>query len=279
MISPKDYDAYCFDLDGTIYIGDQLLPGVKETLDIIRANNKKILFITNSPTLTRREGKERLEQFGIDADLEEVITAPYLAAIYFTGVTERASVFVIGEQAIKEEFENHSIQTTENPMEATHVLVGLDRTFTYNGLHMAMNAVRHCGKLIVTNPDPVCPVPGGFIPDTMSLAKAIEIASDKKIDKVIGKPYDTYGNKMIELLGVARDRILVIGDRLETDIQLGKTKEFATCLVLTGISTEKDVQTSHIKPDYIIKNVGSLFQSDQRDRNRGPFLVDETECV
>ncbi|MGN8648201.1 HAD-IIA family hydrolase [Gracilibacillus sp. HCP3S3_G5_1] len=259
MISPNDYEAYCFDMDGTIYIGDQLLPGVKETFETIRSHQKKVLFITNSPTLTRKAGKARLQQFGIEVALGEVITAPYLAALYFAEATTGASVFIIGEQAIREELESLSIKIADRPTEATHVLVGLDREFTYNDLQMAMDAVRHCGKLIVTNPDPNCPVPGGFIPDTMSIAKAIEVASDKKIDKVIGKPHDTYGDKMLDLLGLDSKKILVIGDRLETDIQLGITKQFGTCLVLTGVSKEEDVKKSSIQPDYVIQNLESLF--------------------
>ncbi|WP_156290560.1 HAD-IIA family hydrolase [Oceanobacillus salinisoli] len=261
MISPNHYDAYCFDLDGTIYIGDQLLSGVKQVLETIRSHQKKVLFITNSPTLTREEGKERLERLGVEAHIEEVVTAPYLSALYFAEMSTEVFVFIIGEHAIKKELENFSIPITDNPTEATHVLVGLDRSFTYNDLHMAMNAVRHCKKLIITNPDPVCPVPDGFIPDTMALASAIEVASGQNINKVIGKPSDTYGNKILDILGLDRNRILVIGDRLETDIQLGKTNDFGTCLVLTGVSNKKDIEASVIKPDYIIEKLDSLFST------------------
>ncbi|WP_249869110.1 HAD-IIA family hydrolase [Oceanobacillus saliphilus] len=259
MISPDHYDAYCFDLDGTIYIGDQLLPGVKKVLEMIRRHQKKVLFITNSPTITREEGKERLERLGLEVHLEEMITAPYISALYFAEMSTEVSVFTIGEDAIKKELQNFSIPITDNPLKATHVLVGLDRSFTYSDLQMAMNAVRHCKKLFITNPDSICPVPGGFIPDTMALASAIEVASGQKIDKVIGKPSDMYGTKIIDLLGVDRNKILVIGDRLETDIQLGKTKDFGTCLVLTGVSSEKDLETSLIKPDYVIENLNNLF--------------------
>lgn len=260
MIELHDYDAYCFDLDGTIYIEDELLPGAKETIEHLRNKGKKILFITNSPTLTREGGQRRLESLGITADLEEMITAPYVSALYFAEEYPMASVFVIGEKAVKEELHHYSIATTENPMEASHVLVGLDRSFTYKHLHKAMNAVRNGAKLIVTNPDPVCPVLGGFIPDTMALAKAIEVASGQGIFAVVGKPYGLYGNKMIEKLGIETDRILVIGDRLETDIQLGITKGFGTCLVLTGVSKRKDLETSEIQPDYIIENLNCMFK-------------------
>ncbi|WP_342536115.1 HAD-IIA family hydrolase [Sporosarcina sp. FSL K6-3508] len=260
MILPNDFDAYCFDLDGTIYLGDKLLPGVKETIHIIRKTGKKVLFITNSPTLTREEGKIRLEQMGIATELEEILTAPYLAGSYFSVFEPDATVFIIGEEAIRTELRNFSIQTTEDPMKATHVLTGMDRSFTYDDLQFAMDAVRNCRNFIITNPDPSCPVPSGFIPDTLSLAKAIEVASGQKINKVLGKPDKFYSDQMVELLGVERQKILVIGDRLDTDIQLGIAQGFATCLVLTGISKEADMENTGIRPDYVIENMKYLFR-------------------
>lgn len=265
MVLLSDYDAYCFDLDGTIYKGDKLLTGVKKTINIIRNRGKKLLFITNSSTLTREEGKKRLEKVGISVEVEEILTASFLAGSYFSAYEPNAIVYLVGEKALKEEITNFSIHTTTDPMKATHVLAGLDRTFTYNDLQFAMDAVRNCKNLIVTNPDPFCPMEEGFIPDTLPLAKAIEVASGQKIDVIIGKPDKFYGDKMVELLGVERYKILVIGDRLETDIQLGKTQGFATCLVLTGISTEADIELYGIQPDHIIKNMEHLFSKKGTD--------------
>lgn len=187
------------------------------------------------------------------------MTAPYLAATYFAQKELDVSVFVIGEEAIFEELEHFGINTTDHPLQATHVLVGLDQEFTYHDLNRAMEAVRYSKNLIITNPDPVCPVPGGFMPDTMSIAKAIEVASEQQIDQVLGKPDPIYGNKMLEILDVPPQKILVIGDRLETDIHLGVTNGFKTCLVLTGISTEEDVQRSSVTPDYIINDLLNIF--------------------
>lgn len=255
MNLPMNYDAYCFDLDGTIYIGSELLPGVKETIYELRKHGKKILFITNSPTITRKEGKERLERLGIETSLEEVLTAPYVAGTYFAENEPDASVFIIGERAIHTELENFEIETTEEPLTATHVLVGLDKEFTYQNLHLAMKAVRHCKKLIVTNPDPSGPAQGGIIPDTLALARAIEVASDHKINQNIGKPDPYYANIMLEKLGVPADRILVVGDRIETDIELGMRNGFKTCLVLTGIATMEDVRNSGVQPDYIVERL------------------------
>ncbi|MBE3570922.1 MAG: HAD-IIA family hydrolase [Bacillales bacterium] len=259
MLHIDDFDAYCFDLDGTIYIGNKLLPGVKETIDRLRRHNKKILFITNTSTQTREECRQRLNHFGIKAELDEVITASYMSAIYFLEQSPDSVVYIVGEKAISEEFNNFLLKMTDNPMDATHVLVGLDCSFTYEKLNLAMNAVRNGAKLIATNPDPFCPVPEGYISDTLAIAKAIEAASEQPICHVIGKPSSFYGHKVLEKLKINSNRCLIIGDRLETDIMLGKTNDCRTCLVLTGASSKEDIEKTKIYPDYVVENLQSLF--------------------
>lgn len=259
MIDIHDFDAFCFDLDGTIYVGDELLPGAKEMIARLRKENKKILFITNSPTLTRIECQERLTGLGIAAGPEEVITATFVAAAYFMEHHPDAHVFIVGEPAIDEEFRHLGLNTTEDPLAATHVLVGMDRGFTYRKLHMAMNAVRNGAKLISTNPDSACPIPGGFMPDTMALASAIEVASGQSIDQIVGKPSAFYAEKMLEKLRLEADRCLIIGDRLDTDIRLGKVVNFRTCLVLTGSSRRDDIEKEQIFPDYVVDDLRVLL--------------------
>ncbi|MFD1708978.1 HAD-IIA family hydrolase [Siminovitchia sediminis] len=255
----EDFEAYCFDLDGTIYLGDELLPGAKEILNTLRKKGKRILFITNSPTRTRAECQKKLEDFGIEVCREEILTGPYIAALYFAETFPDAVVYVVGEAAIHTEFEHMSIRMTDDPLKATHVMVGLDRSFTYAKLQRAMDAVRNGAKIIVTNPDPVCPVPGGLIPDTYAIARAIEVASGQSIYEVTGKPSVFYGNRILQTLHVEKEGCLIIGDRLETDILMGKFNEIQTCLVLTGIARPEDVDRKKIYPDFIVEDLHSLF--------------------
>lgn len=254
-----DFEAYCFDLDGTIYLGNEILPGAKETLKTLRMNEKKILFITNSPTQTREDCRRRLESMGIDVCQDEILTGPFISALYFVENFPDAVIYVVGEEAIKTEFNHFSLNMTEDPLEATHVLVGLDRSFTYDKLNLAMNAVRNGAKIIVTNPDPTCPVPGGFISDTYAIARAIEVASGQSIFQVTGKPSAFYGEQILKELNVERDQCLIIGDRLETDILLGKFNKISTCLVLTGVTKKEEVDKAKIYPDYIANDLNTLF--------------------
>jgi HAD superfamily hydrolase (TIGR01450 family) len=258
LLKIDNFDAFCFDLDGTIFLGNERLPGAKEVVEQIRTAGKKILFITNSPTQTREDCRVRLEKLSIEADKEEILTAPHVAASYFQERIENPSIYIVGEEALNREFEPFSLNVTTNPLHATHLLVGLDRRFTYDTLHEAMKAVRNGAQMIITNPDPVCPVPGGFIPDTYSLAKAIEVASGDTATDIIGKPSAYYAEKIEEKLNVPKNRVLIIGDRLDTDIMLGQKNDFPTCLVLTGATDRNQVEASHIQPDYIVETLLSF---------------------
>jgi len=254
-----DFDAFCFDLDGTILLGNELLPGAKEMIDFIRKENKKVQFITNSPTKTRIDCMYRLHTLGIASDVGEIFTSAYMSALYFSKYFPMSTVFIVGEKAIKEEFERLFVKMTNNPLEATHVLVGLDRSFTYEKLNAAMISVRNGAKIIVTNPDPYCPVSEGYIADTFSIARAIEIASGQTVFDVIGKPSTFYGNQMLSQLNIEKERCLIIGDRLETDILLGKLNKFHSCLVLTGVASRGDVEELDIYPSFIEKNLETLL--------------------
>ena len=104
-------------------------------MDLLRSQNKKVLFITNSPIFTREDCVKRLNKLGIATALEEVITATFISVHYFLNYAPDALVYLIGENALETEFNRSSLKMTKNPMEATHVLVGLDRSFTYEKLH------------------------------------------------------------------------------------------------------------------------------------------------
>ncbi|MBD0379966.1 HAD-IIA family hydrolase [Paenibacillus sedimenti] len=253
------FDAYCFDLDGTIFVGDSLLPGVLSTITELRKSHKKIMFLTNTSTQTRYDCQKRLERMGLFSDVEEIITASYLAGVFFKEHAPDASVLVIGERAMEEELQFFDVSTTVDPLEASHVLVGLDRAFNYEKLHIGMKAVRRGAKLIAANPDPCCPIPGDVIPDTGALLKALEVASQTEVELVIGKPSIFYANQALQRLGIPSGQCLMVGDRLETDILLGMNSGMKTALVLTGIATRDDIEAKSIRPDYVINTLSELI--------------------
>lgn len=246
-----DFDGYFFDLDGTIFLGDQLLPGVRETMDILRQSDKSILFLTNTTTRTRKDCQLRLQKLGLEVHLDEIVTAAFTSAIYLREGQPEQSVFVVGEPALTYELEEQGVRHTADPLAATCVLVGMDMHFTYDKLHQAMKAVRNGAALIAANPDPNCPIMGDVIPDTWSMVKAIEAASNVAPMAVIGKPSLYYGAKVLERSGLPGERCLMVGDRLETDIMFGVNNGLYTALVLTGVASERDIGQFHVKPDYV----------------------------
>lgn len=245
-----NFDGYFFDLDGTLFLGSQLLPGVRDTLEVLRQAGKSIWFLTNTTTRTREDCRIRLQQLGLEADVEEIVTAAFVSAVYLRE-QQNCNVLVVGEPALIRELEEQGIPYTTDALAATHVLVGMDMHFTYDKLHQAMKAVLGGAALIAANPDPSCPIMGDIIPDTWSMVKAIEAASGVAPLTVIGKPSLYYGSKVLEWSGLAAERCLMVGDRLETDIMFGINNGIRTALVLTGVTSIEDMEKFPSKPDYV----------------------------
>ncbi|WP_024633304.1 MULTISPECIES: HAD-IIA family hydrolase [unclassified Paenibacillus] len=257
------YDAYCFDLDGTIYIGQMRLPGVNRFISSLRSRGKRLLFLTNTPVLTKEDCYKRLLSLGISCQPDEILTAGYVSGMYFAEHAPDAKVLVVGEEALRRELRAIGIAITEDPNQSTHVLVGMDRKFHYDKLHRAAKAVRHGAALLATNPDNCCPVPGDIIPDTGAILSSIEAASQQKASVVIGKPSRYYAEKALQLLDVDSSRCLMIGDRLETDILFGQQNGMKTALVLTGISSREDIAKTDIVPDYIWPSLNECIMEQQ----------------
>lgn len=253
------YEAYCFDLDGTVFIGDQLLEGAGETIAELRQRGRRVLFLTNSSVHTPRDCRRRLEQMGLACREEEILTALYVSGSYFAREEPEARLYLVGETVMRRQLEDLGVAVTENPEAATHVLVGMDRGFNYEKLSLGMKAVRWGARLVAVNPDPVCPVPGGYIPDTWSIVKALETAAGAKSDLILGKPSPYYAQEALRRLNCPPEECLMVGDRLETDILMGNGSGMQTALVLTGVSVREDIRRLKIVPGYVLNSLADLL--------------------
>lgn len=257
--SLNEFHGYLFDLDGTVYSGDTLLPGVLSTLNRLREQNKSLLFVSNTTIRTVEEVRMRLEQLGVVCSESEIMTASCAAGMYFQEYEPGARVLMIGEQAMKRELERFDVETTEDASGATHVLVGMDRQFTYDRLTQGMKALRNGALLIAANPDPFCPLDDGAIPDTWSLVRALETASLRQTFTVIGKPSAYYAEKVFQKLDIAPEECLMVGDRIETDIRFGNDHGMYSTLVLTGADSRKDIVLTGIEPDYVLASLRDIL--------------------
>ena len=232
--------GYIFDLDGTIYLGDEIIEGAAETISMLKHNGHKVAFLTNKSIATRHDYYEKLNKMNIDVKMSEIVNSNYIAALYLKQyMKEGQSVFLIGEEALIQEIQDLRINVTNDPERASFVLIGWDRRFTYEKINAAFQAWKAGAKVIATNPDKTCPVKGGEIPDCGAM-----------IDFVIEN-----------ILKLPRENCYMVGDRLETDIKMANDTGVKSILVMSGITDDEMLDSDRCHyPDYIMPNVNSILK-------------------
>ena len=253
------YRGFIFDLDGTVYLDERLLPGAQAAIAALREAGRRLCFLSNKPIASRADYAAKLTRLGIPTDVEEVINSSYVLARWLDRETPGARCFVIGEPPLVAELEQAGLKPVEGP-EADWVVVAFDRTFDYRKLDVALQAVtRHGARLVGTNPDRTCPVEGGEIPDAAGMIGAVEGVTGRKVEPIVGKPSAITLAVALERLGLAAGECVVVGDRLETDIAMGKAAGLATILVLTGVTRAGDPAIARWQPDHVLGSLQDLL--------------------
>jgi NagD protein len=251
--------AFIFDLDGTVYLGERVLPGAVETLAEIRARGLPCVFISNKPLEPAAAYAAKLTRLGIPATPRDVITSVRVLVAYLQRHAPSARVFVIGEPALHEEMRAAGIHLTDEPAHIEYVVAAFDRTFDYRKLNIAFQAIKfHGAHFIATNADASCPVEEGEIPDCAGIIAAIQATTNTAVEFVAGKPSPFILHTAIEQMGVPAPACLVVGDRLETDIAMGRAVGACTALVLTGVTRREHLVGATVRPDYVLENVGEI---------------------
>lgn len=253
------YDGYIFDLDGTVYLGETLLPGALETLGALKAAGKRRVFLSNNPTKTREQYAAKLTGMGIPVTPAEVVNSSYVLVERMQQLAPGGHLFVVGEQPLMGELEAAGFTLSEEPGKIAYVVASFDRTLVYHKLQVAFDAIRAGARLIATNADRYCPVPGGGQPDAAAVIAAIEACTGATCEEVVGKPSATMANTVLAMLQLPPERCLMVGDRLETDILMGQRAGMATAFVLTGASTRADLAALKQQPTYVLENIGGLM--------------------
>ena len=258
--SNQKFKGFIFDLDGTVYLGEKLIPGADETNLTLRDMDKKVVFLSNKPLYTRKHYARKLTNMGIPTIPSEVINSSYVMARYLAEVSPQAKIYVIGEMPMVDELRKAGFQITENPGEIEYVVVAFDRTFTYGKLNKAYQAIKQGARFIATNPDRTCPYEDGEIPDCAGMIGAVEAVTGKRVEIVVGKPSSITVDVILNTMKIPPEDCLLIGDRLSTDIVMGKNSGISTALVLTGVTKQEDLKCADIKPDYVFDSIGDLLQ-------------------
>lgn len=249
------FKGFIFDLDGTVYRSDTLIPGADGVVRILREKGRKVVFLSNKPLQTREDYAFKLTCLGIPTQPHEVINSSFVMTHYLKKNAPYARLFVVGEVPFIGELKKAGFTVTDEPKEIEYVVVAFDRTFDYRKLNIAFQAIKLGAHFVATNPDRTCPVEDGEIPDCAGMIAAIEAVTEKKVEIIVGKPSPIMIQAALEVMGLKPEDCILIGDRLETDIKMGKESGIATGIVLTGVTDEKRLKETSIPPDFIFQSI------------------------
>ena len=258
-----------FDLDGVIWRGPQMLPGAPEALADVLRRWLDLRYVSNNSTAHRDVVSERLRGLGLPAGSEHVLTSAFVAGWWLRErLPEGARVMVLGEDGLLRELREAGLDayfvrdaTVDSPPPAA-VVAGMDRHFTYETLSSAQAAVRAGALFVATNRDATFPTPTGLVPGAGAVVAALATAAEKQ-PVVMGKPEPALAHALASLTGVPPEQTLFVGDRLETDIGMAQDTGMMSVLVLTGISSEADVEAARSQPDaphpdYVLPDLTAL---------------------
>jgi HAD superfamily hydrolase (TIGR01457 family) len=252
------FKGFIFDLDGTIYLSDRLIPGADRVIRLLREQGRKIAFLSNKPIQTREDYASKLTRLGIPTQPDEVVNSTLVMTRYLKRNAPAAKLFVVGEIPFVDELRRAGFTISEEPGEIDYVVVAFDRTFDYRKLNIAFQAIKRGAHFVATNPDRTCPVEGGEIPDCAGMIAAIEAVTQKKVEVIVGKPSPLIIQVALEAMGLKPPDCILIGDRLETDIKMGKEAGIATAVVLTGVTDEKTLRDSPIRPEFVLRSIADV---------------------
>jgi len=258
--------TFFLDMDGVLYIGDAPINGAAETIAHLRRKGKKIVFMTNNSMHTRRAYVRKLARIGIPAIESEIVTSAYATMLYLLKRAPRARVYVVGGQGLKEELAQGGFRIVSEGRaeDADFVVAGLDRTINYRKLAAGVRALLAGAEFIATNTDAVYPTEDGISPGAGAIVGALSMSSGKQPKVVIGKPSLNMVKLALEIVRSKPSETAIVGDKLSTDVQVGKRAGLKTILVLSGVTSRRDlkkIKDPRKMPDVVIPSIKNLMVS------------------
>jgi HAD superfamily hydrolase (TIGR01450 family) len=247
------------DLDGTVYHGDELLPGAREAIEYLRSIGADLLFFSNNPTHDGEDYVERLCELGVTVDSDEACSAADITVEYLRTNHADDVVFLIGADSVGEILARNGVTLTDDPGTADVLLAGWTPDFHYEDMVDALRAYDDDTTFLGTDPDRTFPSENGAAaPGSGAIINAIAGVLETEPDRILGKPSPEATRTALDRLGVPAAECLVVGDRLSTDIAMGERAGMETVLVLTGAIDRADLAESQIQPDHVIDSLADL---------------------
>ncbi|CAN5849459.1 HAD-IIA family hydrolase [soil metagenome] len=258
------YEGYIFDLDGTIYLGNELLPGAKRLVLKLRELGKQVIFLSNNPTKDPVMYAEKLTKLGLPTLEDEVVNTVVTMTQWLLKNHPEAKVFPISEEPLKNSLREAGIKMSEDPEEIDIIIASYDRTFDYRKLQIAFDAIwfQERAHLVTTNPDRYCPFPGGRgEPDAAAIVGAIEGCTGTKCEINVGKPDPIMLETVMNVIGLEAEDCVMTGDRLYTEIRMARDAGMPSAAVLTGETTAGDLENESADnlPDYVLERIDRLI--------------------
>lgn len=249
---------FLLDMDGTVYLGPHPIDGAAAFIAYLRESGRRFLFFTNNPTRDAGQYARKLQGMGIPAGPDDVLTSGEATVRYLLTETPHRRVFAVAPPSFEAELRGAGIETVEENPEV--VVLAFDTTLTYAKLERACLLLAEGFPYIATNPDRVCPTEYGYIPDCGAMAALIESATGR-VPTFIGKPNAAMARMGMDKIGATAGTAAMVGDRLYTDMEMAHRAGIASILVLSGESTQVDVDAADRAPDRVFRSVRELTEA------------------
>ncbi len=253
---------YIFDMDGTIYLGNRVFPYAIRFIKNLRKSGKKVLFFTNNASRSPSVYLEKLTRMGFEPTADEIMTSGDVTIEFLKRHRAGKTVYLLGTPDLINNFKENGIHLLTGKEESADIVItSFDTTLTYEKLDNACRLIRNGAEYLSTHPDFNCPTETGFMPDSGAIA-ALVTASTGKVPTYFGKPYKETVDMICEATGLDRSEMCIFGDRLYTDIAIGKRHGVTAVLVLSGETTVEDVEaaTDADKPDFLYDSLDNVDQ-------------------
>ena len=255
MDTLRNRKGFICDMDGVIYHGNRLLPGVKEFVEWLYKENKNFLFLTNSSERSPRELQQKLARMGLEVDESHFYTSALATAKFISSQCPNGSAYVVGGAGLIMAL--HDAGITMNDVDPDYVIIGEGNTYNYETVVKAAKLVLKGAKLIGTNSDLTGPSEDGIIPACRAMIAPIELTTGQQA-YFVGKPNPLMMRTGLRILGVHSEEAVMIGDRMDTDIVAGIETGLDTVLVLSGVTTEEEMKKYPFRPRLVLSGVGEI---------------------
>lgn len=266
-----DTELFVLDMDGTFYLENDILDGALDFLDSVQKSGKDYIFFTNNSSTSPKKYIDKLAGMNCHITRDKIMTSGDVMIRYLKSNYPGKSVYLLGTQALTDTFveeginlfypEKSSTNSGEIDVDLSNipdiVVVGFDKTLTYEKLTYACTYIREGALFLATHLDINCPVKGGFIPDCGAMCAAISLSTGKE-PKYVGKPFKETVDMVVDMTGVSREKITFVGDRLYTDVATGVKNGAKGILVLSGEATIDDIESSDVKPDAVFSSIKEM---------------------